>query len=153
MQKLAIALFALIALVAGVGLVITNNTSSAAVVAYPPYWVPYMDLEGNIYDKNGGPLWRSSAVGTWYNTLLAVAPDGTVIGSGAATSRTYRMTLDAWSGVVYVKIGHADYLDPYKSQFEDCGTLYLDGGQARYQFNRMKIYVDIVCDRWEAPYR
>lgn len=143
----------LLSVVAGFALFVTYSSISAAVVAYPPYWVPYMDLEGSIYDKNGGPLWRSSAVGQWYNTLLAVAPDGTVIGSGAATSRTYLMTLNAWSDIVYIKIGHADYLDPYKSEFQNCGTLYLDGATVLLRNNRQKIYVDIVCDQFEAPYR
>lgn len=124
-QAIALAFLGLIAAVALVGLINLDSNTGMFMSR------GNMVLSGGIYDQDGYVLYtnKQARYGRLINSVVAVAPDGRVMGSGQVSPGQYSLTLlNDWRDypVLYIQVGFYDAVRPDRNSLYDCTTININ---------------------------
>ncbi|MEM3154813.1 MAG: hypothetical protein QW165_04605 [Candidatus Woesearchaeota archaeon] len=149
-QTIALFLLGLVAAVALAGLI--NLDSNTGLFATKGSIV----LHGGIYDNAGYVLFtkRQQRYQSLYNSVVAVAPDGRVVGQGPLSPGHYRLTLhDNWRDYprLFIQVGFYDAVRPERNSLYDCTVLDTVTLQERYgRRSSYRVPMDLYCSGFET---
>ncbi len=122
MKAIGLLLLGLIAAVALVGLINLDSNTGMFMTR------GNMVLSGGIYDQDGYVLYtnKQARYGRLLNSIVAVGPDGRVVGNGQVSPGQYKLTMYGdWRDypVVNLQIGVYDAARPERSSLVDCTSI------------------------------
>jgi hypothetical protein len=125
MKAIALALLGLIAAVALVGMINLDSNTGMFMTR------GNMVLSGGIFDQDGYVLYtnKQARQGRLINSIVAIAPDGRVIGNGQVTPGQYKLTLyGEWRDypVLNLDIGVYDAARPDRNTLVPCTQINID---------------------------
>jgi len=146
-HAIALALLGLIAAVALVGLINLDSKTGMQFIIRGD-----VVLNGGIYDQDGYVLFtkHQTRYQRLYNSIVAVAPDGRVVGTGPLSPGQYQLTLYGdWRNydTLYLQIGFYDAVRPERNTLYDCAPLNTEDLQGRAgRRSSVRIPMDLYCN-------
>jgi hypothetical protein len=144
-QLFALAMLVLIAGVAFVGLVRLDSSTGMFMTR------GNIVLSGGLYDKDGYVLYtnKQTRYQKLVNSIVAVAPNGLVIGSGPVSPGKYSLTLHGdWRDYpeLYIQVGFYDAVRNERNSLYDCTTINVNDVMNKLGGRAGRQQLDLYCD-------
>ena len=146
-QLFALAMLVLIAGVAFVGLIRLDSNTGMFMTR------GNMVLSGGLFDKDGYVLYtnKQTRQNRLINSIVAVAPDGRVVGSGPVSPGKYSLTLYGdWRDYpeLYIQVGFYDVSRNDRNSLYDCTMLNVNDvmnklGRRSGSSQKLDLYCDV----------
>src|SRR5574341_1963792 len=145
MEKIALALLVLISAVALVGMLNLDSTTGLFMTR------GNVVISGSIYDEDGYVLYtnKQSRYQRLMGSVVAMAPDGRIVGSGPVSPGMYSLTLTGnWRDydVLFIQVGFYDAARLERNSLVDCTTISTAEWLARPGMRHGKLNMDLYCN-------
>jgi len=145
MEKIALALLVLIAVVALVGMLNLDSNTGMFMTR------GNVVISGSIYDEDGYVLYtnKQSRYQRLIGSVVAVAPDGRIAGSGPVSPGQYSLTLTGdWRDYDFLtlQVGFYDAARLERNSLTDCTTISTAELLARPGMRHGKLNMDLYCN-------